>query len=82
LHYSSENLSNLSFYLTVKNTPFALNQTKYKSSISKVYNTTFKRWYDNFYLGLNGTYGNYFYTKVECSTTFRKVLTNFFLNSL
>lgn len=77
LYYSPENLTNLSFYLTVKNTSFVLDQTKYKSSISKVYNTTFKRWYDDFYLGLNGTYSNYSYTMVECSTTFRKVLTNF-----
>ena len=77
LYYSPENLTNLSFYLTVKNTSFALKQTKYKPSISKVYNTTFKRWYDDFYLGLNGTYSNYSYTMVECSTTFRKVLTNF-----
>ena len=77
LYYSPENLTNLSFYLTVKNTSFVLNQTKYKQSISKVYNTTFKRWYDDFYLGLNGTYSNYSYTMVECSTTFRKILTNF-----
>jgi len=76
LYYSPENLTNLSFYLTVKNTAFDFTQTKYKSSVSKVHNTTFKRWYDDFYLGSN-TYSNYSYTMVECSSTFRKVLTNF-----
>ena len=77
LYYSSENLTNLSFYLIVKNTSFDLKQTKYKPPISKVYNTTFKRWLDDFYLGLNNTYSNYSYTMVECSATFRKTLTNF-----
>ena len=77
LHYSSENLTNLSFYLIVKNTSFDLMQTKYKSSVSKLYNTILKRWLDDFYLGLNNTYSNYSYTMVECSATFRKVLTNF-----
>ena len=77
LYYSSENLTNLNFYLTVKNTSFDLKQTKYKSSVSKVYNTTFKRWHDDFYLGLNNTYSNYSYTMVECSATYRKSLTNF-----
>jgi NADH-quinone oxidoreductase subunit G len=77
LYYSSENLTNLSFYLIVKNTSFDLMQTKYKSSVSKVYNTIFKRWLDDFYLGLNNTYSSYSYTMVECSATFRKVLTNF-----
>ena len=77
LYYSSENLTNLSFYLTVKNTSFDLKQTKYNFSVSKVYNTTFKRWLDDFYLGLNNTYSNYSYTMVECSATFRKILTNF-----
>jgi hypothetical protein len=77
LYYSSESLANLSFYLTVKNTSFNLKQTKYKSSISKVYNTIFKRWFDDFYLGLYDSYSNYSYTMSECSITYRKVLTNF-----
>ena len=52
-----------------------------KSYISIVNNTTFKRWYDDFYLDLNNTYNNYSYTMVECSATFRKNLTNFsFIN--
>jgi len=77
LYYSLENLTNLSFYLATKNTAFDLRQTKYKSSVSKIYNTTIKRWLDDFYLGLNNTYNNYSYTMVECSATFRKSLTNF-----
>jgi len=77
LYYSSENLTNLCFYLTVNNTSFDLKQTKYKPSVSKVYNTPMKRWLDDFYLGLNNNCSNYSYTMVECSATFRKVLTNF-----
>ena len=79
LHYSTENLAKLSFYLTVKNTSFSFKRTKYKSYVSKIYNTSFKRWLDDFYLGLNNIYSNYSYTMIECSATFRKALTNFIL---
>jgi NADH-quinone oxidoreductase subunit G len=77
LHYSTENLTSLSFYLTVKNTSFDFKRTKYKSYVLKVYNTSFKRWLDDFYLGLNNSYSNYSYTMVECSAIYRKVFTNF-----
>ena len=77
LHYSSENLTNLSFYVVIKNTSFDFRQVKFKPSISKLYNTTFKRWIDDFYLGSNNIYCNYSYVMVECSATFRKVLTNY-----
>jgi NADH-quinone oxidoreductase chain G len=79
LHYSTENLAKLSFYLTVKNTSFGFKRTKYKSYVSKIYNTSFKRWLDDFYLGVNNIYSNYSYTMIECSATFRKALTNFIL---
>jgi NADH dehydrogenase/NADH:ubiquinone oxidoreductase subunit G len=76
LYYSTENLINFCFYLTIKNNSFDFKRTKYQLSITKVYNTTFKRWLDDFYLG-NNSYCNYSYTMVECSATFRQVLTNF-----
>jgi NADH dehydrogenase/NADH:ubiquinone oxidoreductase subunit G len=77
LHYSTENLTSLSFYLTVKNTSFDFKRTKYKLHVLKVYNTSFKRWLDDFYLGLNNVYSNYSYTMVECSAIYRKAFTNF-----
>jgi NADH dehydrogenase/NADH:ubiquinone oxidoreductase subunit G len=79
LHYSTKNLAKLSFYLTVKNTSFDFKRTKYKLCVSKIYNTSFKRWLDDFYLGLNNIYSNYSYTMIECSATFRQALTNFIL---
>jgi hypothetical protein len=79
LHYPTENVAKLSFYLTVKNTSFGFKRTKYKSYVSKIYNTSFKRWLDDFYLGVNNTYSNYSYTMIECSATFRKAATNFIL---
>ena len=77
LYYSTENLAKLCFYLNVKNTSFDFKRTKYKSYVSKIYNTSLKRWLDDFYLGLNNIYSNYSYTMVECSATLRKALTNF-----
>ena len=77
LYYSTESLTNLSFYVVTKNTSFDFKQNKFVPSVSKLYNTTFKRWIDDFYLGSNNTYCNYSYTMVECSATFRKVLTNY-----
>jgi NADH-quinone oxidoreductase chain G len=77
LYYSSENLTSLSFYIGVKNTSFDFKQIKFKSSVAKMYNTTFKRWIDDFYLGFYNTYCNYSYTMVECSAAFRHALTNY-----
>lgn len=77
LYYSSENLTNLSFYLFIKNTSFDFKQIKFKPSISKLYNTTLKRCIDDFYLGSNIIYCNYSYVMIECSAIFRKVLTNY-----
>lgn len=76
LHYFSESLTSVGFYLTIKNTSFDYKRIKYQPLVSKVYNTTFKRWLDDFYLG-NSNYSNYSYTMVECSAIFRRVLTNF-----
>jgi len=82
LHYSTENLTSLSFYLTVKNTSFDFKRTKYKLYVLKVYNTSFKRWLDDFYLGLNNVYSNYSYTMVECSAIYRKAFTNFIFSPI
>lgn len=80
LYYSTENLTKLGFYLTVKNTSFDFKKIKYKSYVSKkIYNTSLRRWLDDFYLGLNSTYSSHSYTMIACSIAFRKSLTNFIL---
>jgi hypothetical protein len=79
LQHSTENFTKLSFYLIVKNSSFDFKRTKYKSYVAKIYNTSFRRWLDDFYLGLNSIYSNYSYTMVECSASFRKICTNFIL---
>ena len=82
VYYSTENLTNLSFYMFVKNTSFDFKRNKFIPSVSKLYNTTLKRWIDDFYLGSNNIYCNYSYVMVECSATFRQVLTNYSIISI
>lgn len=78
-HYAVKNLTNLSFYLTIKNDPILLlNKNKYKQSSKKIINTKIKYWLDDFFNGGKDEYSQDSLILNNCSKILRSESTNFF----
>lgn len=81
LHYfATQSLTDLNFYLNTKNSPFIIykNNISFKPSITKLFNTKFKYWLDDYF---NGNKDNYCHNSIiltECSRLLRTNSTSFF----
>jgi len=76
-HYAINNLNKLSFYLLNSTSNLNLNKHKFKYKRKKLFNTQFKYWLNDFYIGSNDGYSEYSSTMLQCSKFYRLNNTNF-----
>jgi hypothetical protein len=79
-YYTSQNLTNLNFYLNIKNKPIILSQNtiKFKQTTKKFFNTKLKYWLDDFFSGGKDEYTQNSLILSNCSKFIRSESTNFF----
>jgi hypothetical protein len=76
---ATQSLTNLNFYLNIKNNPFLLKDTyKFKISSTKIKNTKLKYWLDDFFSGGKDEYSNNSLILTNCSKITRTESSNFF----
>jgi ribosomal protein L31E len=76
---ATQSLTNLNFYLNIKNNPFLLKDTyKFKISSTKIKNTKLKYWLDDFFSGGKDEYSNNSLILTNCSKIIRTESSNFF----
>lgn len=78
-HYqASQSITNLSFYLSVKNENFTIVSSKFKQKRVKTKLTKLKYWLDDFFNGGKDEYSSKSLILANCSTILRVKSTNFF----
>ena len=79
-YYATQNLTNLNFYLNVKNQSFILHKNIYffKPKTIKINNTKLKYWLDDFFSGGKDDYSQSSLIMTNCSKILRSESTNFF----
>ena len=78
LRLPHQHLSRLTFEMKqLNNQSFKINYNKYLESRSAIYNTTFKKQIDDFYIGGTDNYAKSSLTMTNCSNNIRKSSTNF-----
>jgi hypothetical protein len=78
--YAIHSLTDLSYYLNVKNNPFFILRSflLFKKISIKMFNTKIKYWLDDFFNGGKDNYCHKSLTLVNCSLNIRLNSTNFF----
>lgn len=76
-YYATKSLNSLAFYLNTKINSFSISHNKFNFTAKKIFNTKFKFWLDDFYIGGKDNYSILSSTMVECSLIFRLETTNF-----
>jgi len=78
-YYPTKTLTNLNFYLNIKNNPVIFNSSLYlKNKRNKIKNTKIKYWLDDFFCGGKDEYSHNSLTLTNCSKILRSESTNFF----
>lgn len=77
-YFATQSLTNLNFYLSLRNCPFILNNNKFKPKTVKVLNTKLKYWLDDFFNGSKDEYSQNSLILANCSKILRGESTNFF----
>jgi NADH dehydrogenase/NADH:ubiquinone oxidoreductase subunit G len=79
-YQATQSLTNLNFYLTIKNNSFTLKKSRlfFKPKISKLFNTKLKYWLDDFFIGGKDEYSQNSLVLSNCSKILRSSNTNFF----
>jgi len=78
--YATQTLTNLSFYLGIKNQKFNIYKkfNTFKPASIKVLNTKLKYWLDDFYIGGKDKFCQNSLILIRCSTNYKLQTTNFF----
>lgn len=78
--FATQSLTYLNFYLNIKNSPFFLykKNSPFKTNVTKLYNTKFKYWLDDYFNGNKDNYCNNSIVLAECSKLLRANSTAFF----
>ena len=78
--FATQTLTDLNFYLNIKNSPFIIykNSLFFKTNITKLFNTKFKYWLDDYYNGDKDNYSQNSTVLTECSKLLRLNTTSFF----
>ena len=78
--FATQTLTYLNFYLNIKNSPFIIykNSLFFKTNITKLFNTKFKYWLDDYYNGDKDNYSQNSTVLTECSKLLRLNTTSFF----
>lgn len=78
--YATQTLTNLSFYLGIKNQKFSIYKKfqTFKPVAIKVFNTKLKYWLDDFYIGGKDKFCQNSLILIRCSTNYKLQTTNFF----
>jgi len=77
-YFATKSLTNLNFYLNVRNQSFILNKAKFKIKAVKIINTKLKYWLDDFFSGSKDEYSQNSLILTNCSKILRGESTNFF----
>jgi NADH dehydrogenase/NADH:ubiquinone oxidoreductase subunit G len=79
-YFAMQNLTNMSFYLTTKNSSFIINHNieNFKSKRVKFTQTKLKYWLDDFFSGGKDEYSEHSLVMTNCSKSLRFETTNFF----
>jgi len=77
-YYPTKSLTNLNFYLSVKNNPVILDSINLKKKRNKIKNTKIKYWLDDFFSGGKDEYSYNSLSLTNCSKILRSENTNFF----
>lgn len=77
-YLATQTLTNLNFYLSIRNQSFNLNKTKFKLKTNKIVNTKLKYWLDDFFNGSKDEYSQNSLILTNCSKILRGESTNFF----
>ena len=75
---ASQNLTYLNYYLSIQNIFFFLTNKKFRLENKKVFNTKFKYWLDDFFVGGKDDYSYNSLILINCSKMVRTENTNFF----
>lgn len=77
---ATQTLTDLNFYLNIKNHPFIIYKSSlpFKINITKLYNTKLKYWLDDYFNGDKDNYSHNSKTLTECSILLRSNTTSFF----
>lgn len=77
-YYATKSVNNSSFHLNTKIVTFPLDEkNKFDLIQKKLFDTKFKLWLDDFYVGGKDNYSGFSSTMIECSLVFRLEITNF-----
>ena len=76
-YYAVQSLTSLSLSSHCKKTNLEINSNKYKFKRSKLFETKFRLWLDDFYIGGKDCYSKRSVTMIKCSKLFRSQNTNF-----
>lgn len=77
-YFATQSLTNMNFYLSIKNQSFIMNNTKFKPTTVKITNTKMKYWLDDFFNGSKDEYSQNSLILSNCSKILRSESTNFF----
>jgi hypothetical protein len=79
-YYTSQSLTNLNFYLTLKTMPININNNviNFKKSSDKMYNTKIKYWLDDFFTSGKDEYSHNSLLLTNCSKIIRSEQATFF----
>ena len=79
LHFSAtQNLTNLNYYLNIKNKTFYITNKVFKTENKKIFNNKLKYWLDDFFTGGKDDFSQNSLILINCSTILRTESTNFF----
>jgi predicted nucleic acid-binding protein len=78
--FATQSFTDLNFYLNIKNSPFVLYKSSlpFKTNITKLFNTKFKYWLDDYFNGNKDNYCQNSNILAECSKLLRANTTTFF----
>ena len=78
--FATQALTDLNFYLNIQNSPFIIykNILPFKTNTTKLFNTKFKYWLDDFFNGDKDNYCHNSNVLAECSKLLRSNTTSFF----
>lgn len=78
--FATQTLTDLNFYLNIKNFPFIIYKDSlcFKINITKLFNTKFKYWLDDYFNGDKDNYSQNSTVLAECSILLRSNTTSFF----
>lgn len=77
-YLTTKSLTNLNFYLSIKNKPVQLNPTNFKNKLLKLNSTKTKYWLDDFFHGGKDEYSQNSLILANCSSYLRTESNNFF----